>query len=80
LAATSTIEEIGLFNCTDNCCVNRLSNYTVSVLNDNGGTVFSRIFGSAPTPSNTIDIGGVVGRTVRVQLNGSNPLSFAEVQ
>jgi len=80
LATAGMIEEIILFNRTDNCCVNRLSNYTVSVLNDNGDTVFSQIFSATPTPTNTIDVSGVVGRTVRVQQNGNEPLSLAEVQ
>lgn len=52
----------------------------MTILNDNGGTVFSRAFGAAPTPSNVIDVCGVVGRTVSVQLNGTGALSLAEVQ
>ena len=80
LSELSTIESIVLYNRTDNCCINRLTNFTVSVLNENGETVFSRDFSDAPEPSDTIDVGGVGGRTVRVQLNGTNPLSLAEVQ
>lgn len=80
LSALSTIETIVLYNRTDNCCTSRLSNYTVSVLDDNRETLFSRDFSEAPDPSNSIDVGGVMGRTVRVQLIGTNPLSLAEVQ
>jgi hypothetical protein len=42
--------------------------------------VFSRDFTDPPDPSNTIDVGGIVGSMVRVQLNGTNALSLAEVQ
>ena len=80
LSGLSTIETIVIYNRTD-CCRDRLSNYTVSILNGAGEIVFSRVFAETPNPINSIDIGGVVGSAVRVQLNGSgNPLSLAEVQ
>ena len=69
-----------VFNRTDNCCTSRLSNYTVSILDANGQTVFSRFFSGPPNPSNVINVGNVVGTTVRVQLADANPLSLAEVQ
>ena len=80
LDGPSTIETITLFNRTDNCCTSRLSNYSVSIIDGNGTTVFSRDFTDPPDPSNTIDVGGIVGSMVRVQLNGTNALSLAEVQ
>ena len=80
LAQTGTIEEIVLFNRTDSCCSSRLSNYTVTILNDAGRIVFTQSFGQAPSFTNTINTGRVTGRTVRIQLNGSNALSRAEVQ
>lgn len=43
-------------------------------------TVFSNVFSDAPNPSNTVDDAGVQGRGVRVQLNGTEALSLAEVQ
>jgi len=52
----------------------------VSVLDDNRETVFSRDLSEAPDSSNSIDVGGGMGSTVRVQLIGTNPLSLAEVQ
>lgn len=79
LSGLSTIESIVVYGRT-NCCVDRLSNYTVSILNDNGETVFSRDFSDAPNPSNTVDVAGVQGRTVRIELNGNEALSLAEVQ
>ena len=77
LSQTSDIDQIVIHNRTDNCCVSRLSNYTVSVLNDSGNVVWSQSYSSAPTPSNTINI-NETGRTVRVNVNGT--LSLAEVQ
>ena len=80
LSELSTIETINVYNRTDDCCLSRLSNFSVSVLDDNGQIVFSSNFVDPPDPSISIDVGGVAGSTVRVQLNGSNPLSLAEVQ
>ena len=80
LTEVSTIDEIVVFNRTDDCCTSRLSNYTVSILDANGQTVFSQFFSETPNPSNIVNVGNVVGTTVRVQLAGANPLSLAEVQ
>ncbi len=80
LSELSTIENIVLYNRTDACCTSRLTNYTVSVLDNNGNTTFTSNFTDAPNPSNTINVGGVMGSVVRVQLMGTNPLSLAEVQ
>ena len=77
LSQTSDINQIVIHNRTDNCCLSRLSNYTVSVLNDSGNIVWSQNYSSAPAPSNTINI-NESGRTVRVSLNGT--LSLAEVE
>ncbi len=78
LGSSHEIQEIDIFNRTDYCS-ERLSNFTVSVIDSQGRTTFSRSFADTPNPSITIDTGGVNGRTVRVQLNGSNHLSLAEV-
>ena len=79
LGTTKNIGEIRLFNRTD-CCSNRLSNFTVSVLNNSGTTTFSQTFTTQPSPSLTIDAGGASGSTVRVALNVNNRLSLAEVE
>ena len=73
------INEIRIYNRT-NCCLDRLTNFTVSVLDNNGGTVFSQSYSDAPDPLLSINVAGNIGRTVRVQLNGTNPLSLAEVE
>lgn len=80
LAETSNISDINIYGRIDNCCISRLSNYTVEVLNDAGVNVYSRTFNSAPNPSVTADANGVQGRIVRVRINGTNPLSLAEVE
>ena len=77
LAQTSDINQIVIHNRTNNCCVSRLNNYTVEVIDDSGNTVFSQTYDSAPTPANSIDL-DVTGRTVRVSLTGT--LSLAEVE
>ena len=74
------IDEIRIFNRTDSCCTSRLSDFTVSVINSSGNTVFSRVINGQAGPTTTIDTGGVTGNQVRVRLNGTNPLSLAEVQ
>jgi hypothetical protein len=79
LPESMPIESINVYNRTD-CCTERLSDYTVSILDDDRNTVFSRNFSDPPLPSTSIAINGIAGRTVRVQLNGTGWLSLAEVQ
>ena len=76
LEEENQIGEIILFNRT-NCCSNRLSNFTVSVLDEQGSVVWSELYEDYPSPSLSIDL-SVTGKTVRVSLEGI--LSLAEVQ
>ena len=83
LEQESRIANILLFNRTDNCCIGRLSDFTVEVLNNNGGVVWSQYFGSPTFPSlaaiDFTDMGmNIAGKTVRVSRNGV--LSLAEVE
>jgi hypothetical protein len=80
LGSTENIGDIKIFNRTDGCCVSRLSNFTVSVINANGTTTFSKTYNTAPNPSLTVDAGGASGKIVRVALNVNNRLSLAEVE
>ncbi|WP_139955776.1 galactose-binding domain-containing protein [Flavicella sediminum] len=80
LQAESSIGDINIFNRTDNCCKARLGNFTVYVLDANGNTSFSKTISNAPDPSVSIDANGALGKTVKIILNGTNPLSLAEVQ
>ncbi|MBI1895448.1 MAG: discoidin domain-containing protein [Acidobacteria bacterium] len=91
LGATAVISSIEIWNRSD-CCGDRLSDYWVFVsdtafaasetpitLQTRPGTWSSRQT-SVPSPSTTIQTGGVQGRYIRVQLAGSNYLSLAEVK
>ena len=60
--------------------MDRLTNYTVSVIDDNNTTTFSQSFNTFPNPSIRINVDNVIGRTVRIQLNETNFLSLAEVE
>ena len=75
-----TVGHIKLYGRTDDCCKERLSDYTVYVLNENGDTTFSQSFSSYPDPYEIMETGDVSGKTVIVQLNKTGPLSLAEVQ
>jgi F5/8 type C domain/PEP-CTERM motif len=85
LTADFKIENVVIWNRTDTG-IDRLRNFTVTVLN-NGASLVSITFAGAtgPTPSytaafNTPFFGTVVGDTVRVQLTEQNYLHLAEVQ
>lgn len=81
LGSNETIDEIVVWGRTDACCANRLSNYTVSVIQSDGHVSFAQTETSNPDPSTTIDVGGALGSVVRIQLNTTNvALSLAEVQ
>ncbi|GAA3523715.1 hypothetical protein GCM10022393_43220 [Aquimarina addita] len=80
LAESANIGEIKIFNRTDNCCISRLSNFTVKISDGNGNWVFSKTYTTIPNPSMTIDAEGVLGRTVRIITNTTEPLSLAEVE
>ena len=81
LGRNATINDIRIFNRTDNCCISRLGNFTVSISNSaNGSAVWSRNVTSAPNPSTTLNAGGVTGRFVRITQNLNEPLSLSEVE
>jgi hypothetical protein len=72
------VDEVILFNRTD-CCGDRLSNFRVSIFNDGNEVYGENFLGIAPTQLR-FDVPNLVGDRVRVQLNGTNFLSLAEVQ
>lgn len=80
LGSSHAIDEIVVFNRTDGCCVGRLSDFTVIIKDSLGNTSFSQSITTVPNPSVTINTGGMVGKTVRVQLNTTDALSLAEVE
>jgi len=75
-----SIGEISVFNRTDEGAIARLSNFTVYVLDEDSSAVYSQTYTSYPSPSVTMDAGGVNGRYVVVQINGTTSLCLAEVQ
>ena len=81
LASQTNIGDIVIYNRTNNCCMDRLSNFTVSVLDSNNNEVFSQTITETPNPSITINAGGTLGSVVRIHTNLTNTaLSLAEVE
>lgn len=79
LGASYRIGEISVFGRTDECCMARLTDFTVYVLDEDSTVIFSKVFASYPDPSVTMDVAGLEGRFVKVQMNGIGTLSLAEV-
>jgi len=80
LGGDHNLESITIFNRTDDCCKLRLANFTIYVLNSAGDTTYSEIITNSPDPSVTVDVSGIQGQIVKVQLNGRSVLNLAEVQ
>ncbi|MFC2090018.1 Ig-like domain-containing protein [Bacteroidota bacterium] len=80
LGAEYSIADIVIFGRTDDCCMDRLSNFSVFVFNSNGAEVHSETFTSYPDPSVSSNAGGIVGQRVRIVSLTSFALSLAEVQ
>lgn len=91
LGAVSTISSVVVWNRTD-CCGDRLGDYWVFISNNpflptdtpatlqSRGDTWSSHQMTAPNPSTTITVPSIAGRYVRIQLNGTNYLSLAELQ
>lgn len=86
LGNTETIEAVRVFNRTDGCCVNRLSNYRVTLL-DAADNPIGFIDEAGPPPGGMVELPafGAQANKVRVSLNGTNNdgngfLSLAEVE
>jgi hypothetical protein len=78
------IEQLVLWNRTD-IRSERLTNFTVSILDNRNDVVWSEVFypvgGGTFSPSLTIDLPlGIYAQFVKIQLNGQNMLSLAEVE
>lgn len=80
LDETYNIGELVIYNRTNACCMSRLTNFTVYVLNSSNTTTYSKSFTSYPNPSISIDAEGAEGKTIKIQLDDTNPLSLAEVE
>lgn len=77
LSQNSNINEIVIYNRTDNCCTSRLDDFTVLVLNENGSVAWSKYYSNTPSPSLKINL-NTTGKVVKISQNGT--LSLAEVQ
>ncbi|WP_175288707.1 carbohydrate-binding protein [Flagellimonas eckloniae] len=80
LGAEYNIDDIIIFNRTNSCCTDRLSDFTVSVIDANGTTTYSQTITTEPSPSVTIDALGTVGQVIRVQSNLTSTMNIAEVE
>ena len=72
------VGEINIFNWKG--FESRLNDFTVSVIDANGTTTFSKILTTVQDESFTVNAGGANGQIVKIQLNNTNFLSLAEVQ
>jgi hypothetical protein len=79
LEAVSDIGEVILYNRTDGCCSNRLSNFDIKLSND-GITWRTAVSVPGVAPARSTHSILASSRFVRVQLRGTNSLSLAEVQ
>ena len=75
------LNEIKVYNRTDGCG-ERLQNFTISVIDANGNTVWSEVY-NQPTYTGQVLIfytGNISGEYVRIQKNDANFLHLAEVE
>lgn len=80
LDSSYTIDNIVVYNRTDSN-EDRLSNFTVEVLDENDQIVFTQTITNTPNPSVTINTGDVIGNHVRIlQNSASTALALAEVE
>jgi cytochrome c peroxidase len=79
LGSAHQISRVTLWNRTD-CCSSRLSNYHVDGLDANGNVIVTQNISGVAGDKTDINLTAEGVYSVRVQLNGSNYLSLAEVQ
>lgn len=77
LAEESDIDQIVIYNRLDSCCVGRLTDFTVSVLDASDNVVWTKFYSNYPESILTIDL-DTTGKKVKVNRNGV--LSLAEVK
>ncbi len=76
------INTLTIYNRTDDCCISRMDNYTISITNTNGETLFLEQYEDAPNTIQTIDFGsdGLSASSIKIQLNDYGILNLAEVE
>ncbi|MBU2951461.1 discoidin domain-containing protein, partial [Tamlana agarivorans] len=81
LGADYNIGEIKIYNRTDACCTERLSSFTMFMWDSNGNRTIRKVINTTPDPYITIDAGGVLGKSIRINSNlTGTALSLAEVE
>ncbi|WP_299668850.1 T9SS type A sorting domain-containing protein [uncultured Polaribacter sp.] len=81
LGGEYNISDINIFNRTDVCCVDRLSNFTLTVTDNNGTEIYTETITTAPNPDVNINVNGAIGQVIRIESNlADTNLNLAEVQ
>jgi hypothetical protein len=80
LQADYNIETVTIFNRTGSNYGERLNNFTVEIKDANDNITFTQLYTAYPNPTLKIEIGGVVGRVVRISKTSDNGITLAEVQ
>lgn len=81
LDSEATIDEIVIYNRTDDCCKDRLSDFVVFIWDESGTRTLRKFITTTPDPSVTIDVGGLQGNRIRIKSNLlATPLNLAEVE
>lgn len=62
LGAQYVINEIIIYNRTDNCCTARLSDFEISMLDAEGNLTYIEQFSNVPNPSIGISFEGLLGK------------------
>ena len=81
LGGDKEIGYIRIYNRTDNCCKDRLENFTVYVMDNNRAITFSKTYTSYPDPSVTMEV-NLSGQVVRIESDSTDgrALNLAEVE
>jgi dienelactone hydrolase len=76
-----SIDSIVIYNRTDECCMDRLSDFNVFMWDSTGTRTLKKSITSYPDPSVTIDAGEVLGMSIMIKSNlTSTALNLAEVE
>jgi hypothetical protein len=80
LGLMTQIDQVDIWSRTD-CCETRLSDFTVSIWDTaSANQLWSENFAGTASAHVIFNMSSIVGQIVKVQLNGTNYLSLAEVQ
>lgn len=80
LGSMQSIGDIEIDPRTNDCCLDRLKLFTVSLLDADRNEVFAKSYTEAQVAAFTVSPRGVVGQIIRVQLEEENPLALGEIE